>query len=133
VNTVKKPDLLVLVAIWEFITALLVMIPMAALCAVIFGNLLDWRDWAGGWDLPKVPVLVNIAVGFVLVLFFAYLVLAVMGGVWLLQRNEMGRLISIVHAALSLLWVPIGTVAGALVLVYLTRPEVRDYFHADRG
>ena len=57
-----------------------------------------------------------------------YFVLALMGGIGLLQGREWGRIMTIVHAALSLFWIPIGTVIGALVLVYLTRPEVRDYF-----
>jgi len=32
--------------------------------------------------------------------------------------------------ALSLSWVPIGTVIGILILLYLIKPEVREYFAA---
>ena len=32
------------------------------------------------------------------------------------------------EAALSLFFIPFGTIIGILVIIYLTRPEVRDYF-----
>ncbi len=35
-----------------------------------------------------------------------------------------------VFAALNLVWFPIGTALGVLSIVYLTKPEVRDYFEA---
>ena len=124
----KKPDMLVPVAIWEFLTALGILIPMSAMFTVLFVNITDWGMWAGSTNIPSLGVLVKVIIGFVQLLFLTYFVLALMGGIWLLQGREMGRILSIVHAALSLLFVPVGTVIGALVLVYLTKPEVRDYF-----
>ena len=124
----KKPDMLVPIAVWEFFTAAIIIIPISALIIIFFANVPDWRMWMVDWDGPNVMLLARIAISFVILIFIAYFVLAVMGGIWLLQGHEMGRTLSIVHGALSLLCIPIGTVVGALVLVYLTRPEVRDYF-----
>lgn len=64
----------------------------------------------------------------VLLVMLAYFVLALMGGIGLLQGREWGRILSIVHAALSLFWIPIGTVIGILIIIYLTKQEVREYF-----
>ena len=124
----KKPDMLVPVAIWEFLTALGILIPMSAMFIVLFGNANYWGMWTGSVNMPNLGILVNVVIGFAQLLFLTYFILALMGGIWLLQGREMGRILSIVHAALSLLFVPVGTVIGALVLVYLTKPEVRDYF-----
>jgi hypothetical protein len=50
------------------------------------------------------------------------------GGIGILKAKSWGRIVSIVVAVLSLFWIPIGTVLGVLVLIYLTRSEVRAYF-----
>jgi hypothetical protein len=58
----------------------------------------------------------------------------VAGGVGLLRGKEWGRILSIVHAALSLFNIPIGTVIGVLAMIYLVRQDVREHFlpsHAD--
>jgi hypothetical protein len=81
--------------------------------------------WMGGWGMGSFAWF---GVGIGLLVFVAYFVLALMGGIGLLRGREWGRIMGIVHAAISLFWVPVGTVIGALVLVYLTRSEVRDYF-----
>jgi len=54
--------------------------------------------------------------------------LSIAGGIGLLKGKNWGRLLSIVNAALSLLSFPIGTVIGILVLVYLARSGVQQYF-----
>jgi hypothetical protein len=51
-----------------------------------------------------------------------------MGGIGLLKGREWGRILSIIHAALNLLWVPVGTVIGVLILIYLTKTETQEYF-----
>ena len=66
--------------------------------------------------------------GIAMLVMVAYFVLALMGGIGLLKGKEWGRILSIVHAALSLFWVPVGTVIGILILVYLTKTEVQEYF-----
>jgi len=54
--------------------------------------------------------------------------LSLAGGIGILKAKSWGRIISIVVAVLSLFWIPVGTVLGILVLIYLARTEVRAYF-----
>ena len=58
----------------------------------------------------------------------AYFILALLGGIGILQGKEWGRILSIVQAALSVFWAPVGTVIGILILIYLTKPELKEYF-----
>jgi len=51
----------------------------------------------------------------------------------ILSRKEWGRAFSLVHAALSLLCIPIGTIIGILVIVYLIKPEVTEYFESAKS
>ena len=37
----------------------------------------------------------------------------------------------IIVAALSLFWFPVGTAIGILVIIYLAKPEVREYFEGN--
>jgi len=129
----KRPDLVVAVSIWLFITAAGVLIGilgmsmflLAAPWFTVWDGGWGMMPWMGGWGMGGIAWF-GIGVG--LLVMVAYFVLALMGGIGLLQGKEWGRIIGIVHAAISLFWIPVGTVIGALVLVYLTRPEVRDYF-----
>ena len=63
----------------------------------------------------------------VLLLLF-YLCIAIAGGIGLLGGKKWGRILGLVHAALSLLSFPFGTIIGILIIVYLIKPEIRDYF-----
>lgn len=129
----KRPDLVVAVSIWMFITAAGVLIGilgmsmflLAAPWFTVWDGGWGMMPWMGGWGMGGIAWF-GIGVG--LLVMVAYFVLALMGGIGLLQGKEWGRIIGIVHAAISLFWIPVGTVIGALVLVYLTRSEVRDYF-----
>ena len=117
----KRSDLLLLIAIWEFFTAFGALIGISAIAAIALPEAL-------------VPVYGPAIVGSIFFLSLSILVLllfmglAVTGGIGLLKGKEWGRILSIVHAALSLFCIPIGTVIGVLILIYLTRDEVRDYF-----
>ena len=114
----KRPDLLVLIAIWEFLSALFFIIGIAAIAIFAFPH--TW-DPGGRFGLSIAELLLTSHTG-----------IAVAGGIGLLMGKGWGRILSIIHAALSLLWIPVGTVLGALVLVYLTKPEVREYFEGSR-
>jgi len=124
----RKPDFLVPIAVWEFLTA------FGALMSIV--GLLGFLSFFPAWTVtngsPGIPRVGTIGIVFLVVLapvFLAYLVLSITAGVMLLQGRETGRIMSIVHSGLSLLFLfPVGTVIGALILVYLTRPEVRGYF-----
>ena len=134
----KRPDLLVLIAVWMFLSAFGIFIGIAAVCSAFFfaypwmawdGMMEPWGMW-GMWGMPQMGGIAFIMLGIVALVMVAYFVLALMGGIGLLRGREWGRILSIVHAALSLFWVPIGTVIGILILIYLTKAEVREYFEA---
>ena len=127
----KRPDLIILIAIWEFISAAGILILIAGIISVI--SILpvwssQWGAW--GWERQVMPV-PGIAITVLSILAFLLVAcagIAVAGGIGLLQGKEWGRILSIIHAALAVFWIPIGTVIGILVLIYLVKPEVRDYY-----
>jgi hypothetical protein len=95
--------------------ALLVLLVVGAIVAAVgtFGMSLglerDVTAWVGG-------------VGMLLVALFAVIVIAeIVGGVMLLRGSELGRAMTIVFSALSLLNIPIGTAIGAYSLWALLR------------
>jgi hypothetical protein len=118
----KKPDLLILVAIWNFIAAFWSVIGMAAIVIFAFPAVI-YLD-----RMEKLGAMFGMTVG-MLVLFIG-LVIAVAGGIGLLAGKEWGRVLSLVHAGFSLLSIPIGTIIGILVILYLIKPEVREYFRS---
>ncbi len=116
----KKPDLLILVAIWDFITAFLAFIGFVVLLGL---TLLP--AFAPG-DFPKWLFVTLLGVGmFILLLFIG---LGVTAGVGVLAGREWGRILALTQAGLSLLNTPIGTAVGVLIIIYLVRPEVVAYF-----
>ena len=119
----RRPDLLILVAIWEFITAFLALVGLCAIAIFVFPDAINpWWGWG-----PEVGTIFGLSIGILVLL--CYIGIAIPGGLGLLKGKEWGRILSIAHAALSLFWFPIGTVIGILSIIYLTRPEVRDYFN----
>ena len=114
----KRPDLVLLVAVWEFITAFVAFIGVIAIAAAAYPSV--W--WKGAPDIA------GVSIGLLCVL--CYLGVAVAGGIGLLLRKEWGRIMSIVHAAVSLFAIPFGTVVGILQLIYLLRADVREYFES---
>ena len=112
----KRPDLLLLIAIWEFIGAFGVAVGIAAIAV---------------FAIPSVSGELGAIFGLSIAIFvlLCYLLLALAGGIGLLKGYEWGRIISIVHSVLSLFWIPFGTVIGVLALIYLFRSDVREYFN----
>ena len=126
----KKPDLVVLIAVWEFLTALAILFIITGIASAFF-YAYPWVWWdAMMWDVPRFGGIAIFILGIALLVVLAYFVIALMGGIGLLRGREWGRIIAIIHAALSLFWMPIGTVIGVLVLVYLTKSDVREYFES---
>ena len=125
----KKPDLLVLVAIWQFINAFLLLIGIAAIAVFAFPDALGYYEFPGALNHHGI-IDVGAIFGLSIAIFFlvCFIGLSVAGGIGLLLGKGWGRIISIVNAVLSLMNFPIGTVIGVLVLIYLTRPDVREYF-----
>jgi len=129
----KRPELLVLIAVWEFLSAFGVLVGIGAVSSLFFFTVpgVWWDGMMGGWgmwDMPRIGNFAVIVMGVVLLVMVTYFVLALMGGIGLLKGKEWGRIMSIVQAALSFFWVPIGTVIGILILIYLTKNEVQEYF-----
>ena len=118
----RRPDLLVLIAVWEFLTALGAFIGISAIGIFAFPEV--FRLWG--------PALVGGIYGLsmALLMLLCYTSIAVAGGIGLLNGKEWGRILSIAHAAVSLLWIPFGTIIGILVIIYLIKPEVREYFES---
>ena len=123
----KKPDLLVLVAIWQFINAFLLLIGIAAIAVFAFPDAIGYYEFPGALNHHGI-IDVGAIFGLSIAIFFlvCFIGLSVAGGIGLLLGKGWGRIISIVNAVLSLMNFPIGTVIG--VLIYLTRPDVREYF-----
>lgn len=117
-----KPDLLVLVAIWEFISAF-----GAFVGAVCIGAIAIPAVAMTGDPFVAIPL---VALSILTVILLCHAGLAVAGGVGLLLSREWGRIASIVHAGVTLLWFPVGTAIGILMVIYLTKAEVREYFQA---
>jgi len=114
----KRPDLLILIAIWQFLNAIFCSIGIAAISIFAF---------------PKAgPADVGTIFGLSIAIFFLVgcVGLSIAGGVGLIIGKNWGRIVTIVNAVLNLLSIPIGTIIGVLVLIYLTRSEVREYFES---
>ena len=128
----KKPDLVILVAIWEFLSALLILIPIAAIVSFfLFASTGMWMwGWGADWGLhmPQMGGIAIFALGIVVFIMAAYFIIALLGGIGLLRGKEWGRILSIIYAAISAFWIPIGTIVGILILLYLVTPEVREHF-----
>lgn len=116
----KRSDLLILIAIWEFITALFAFIAVAAIAGFAFPDAVSDGDGADAGALFFFSV--------VTVLLLAFGGLAVAAGIGLIMGKEWGRISAIIHAALSLIRIPFGTIIGVLTLIYLLRTETRQYF-----
>ena len=120
----KRPDLLILIAIWEFLSAFVAFIGVGAIAIFAFP--------AMAWGLGYYPVGPIFGLSVAILVLLCFVGLAVAGGIGLLNGKEWGRILSIAHAALSLLWIPVGTVIGILSIIYLTRPDVAAYFGGKR-
>jgi hypothetical protein len=131
----KKPDLLVLIAIWQFITAFVALIGIAAIAVFAFPAVLGYWDGYGygmmgrDYGMPVWGGVFGLSVGILVLL--CYLVLAIAGGIGLTlnKGHEWARIVSLVQNALALFAIPVGTVLGTLSIIYLTKQEVRDYFN----
>lgn len=123
----KKPELLLLIAIWEFIVGFIDLVGIAAIGIIAFPAVMYEYRYGFGLDRPGYTAAIfGLSVGIIVLLI--YLTVAIAGGIGLLMGKEWGRIISIVQAALSLFSIPFGTVIGILTIIYLTRTSVKEYF-----
>ncbi|MDD5190518.1 MAG: hypothetical protein PHE50_05695 [Dehalococcoidales bacterium] len=128
----KRPDTLVLIAIWQFLAAFASLIGIAGLAAWGFAGAMNgWGSRDGAWSgyyhsQPPVWEVFFLTIG--ITALVCLLTLAVAGGVGLIKGKEWGRITSLVFNALGLFIFPVGTIIGTLALVYLTKKETKDFF-----
>jgi len=120
----KRPDLLLLIAIWEFLTAVFAVIGIAAIAVLAFAAVNTYV-----YDIYSRNA-AFFGLGIAIFILGVYVAVALVGGIGLLTGREWGRITSIIHGAISLLMFPFGTAIGILMLIYLTRADVRAYFGA---
>jgi hypothetical protein len=116
----KRNDLLVLVGVWCLLNATGAFVVLAALAAFAYPPALDLSGAA------RVGALFGLSV--VTILGLVYFSVAMVAGVGVLTRKECGRVAALVLAAFSLPRIPLGSLVGFLVLIYLTRPRVKAQF-----
>ncbi|UCE97491.1 MAG: hypothetical protein JSV74_05980 [Dehalococcoidia bacterium] len=121
----RRLDLLSLIAVWEFITAFGAPISISAVAVLIFPDVID--PFIG----PAIPgAIFGLSVAILVLL--CYIGLAIAGGIGLIRGKDWGRILSIVHAILTLFFFPIGTVIGILTIIFLIRPEVKNDYECQR-
>jgi hypothetical protein len=119
----KRPDLLVLVAIWAFFSAFLYLIGLVAIAIFAFPEALGF-----GWGPADAGSIFGLSIGILFCLCFTGLCLA--SGIGILKAKSWGRILTIIVAVLSLFWFPVGTAIGILVIIYMVKPEIREYFES---
>ncbi|UCG82673.1 MAG: hypothetical protein JSW38_10870 [Dehalococcoidia bacterium] len=112
----QRSDILMLIAVWEMITAMGALIGIIAIAVFAFP---DTNDVGGYFGLSIATIVL-----------LSYFCLAMGGGIGLLMRKQWGRTLSIIYGAISLLYIPFGTIIGALILFYLFRSKTKEYFEA---
>ena len=122
----KRPDLVILIAVWEFLTSLMAVIGIGAIIVVATQTRTWWLRQNVDYDLYSPWIHSGLIVGGVLCLIYAAIALA--AGIGLLSGREYGRVMSLIHGGLSLLVFPVGSVIGVLQIIFLTRADVREYF-----
>ena len=118
----KRPDLLTLVVAWQFLSAFISFVVVCILAIFAFPEVIGPM-----WGPALTGVIFGLSVGILILLII--IGIAIAGGIGLLKGQEWGRVLSIVHAALSLFSFPFGTIIGVLVIIYLTKPDVTAYFN----
>ncbi len=125
-QTLRRTDLLLLIAIWEFVTAFGAIIGISAIAVLIFPEVID--PFIG----PAIPgVIFGLSVASLVLL--CYIGLAIAGGIGILQSKDWGRILSIIHSTLSLFFFPIGTMIGISIIIFLTHPELTKYVKTSSG
>lgn len=117
----KRPNFLILIAAWQFISAFFALAGICIIAVFVF------PDAVGPlWGQALAGVIFGLSISILVLLVFIGISIA--GGIGILRGQEWGRVLSIIHAALGLFGFPMGTVLGILVIVYLTKSDVSEYF-----
>jgi hypothetical protein len=114
---VKKPELILLIAIWRFIAAAFLAIGVIAIAVFAFPEAVRDEN-AGSLFALSISIIVLLAL-------FS---LSLATGIGLIKEKSWGWTLAIVNAVLDLFNIPFGTVIGVLSLIYLLRKDVREFF-----
>ncbi|MBN1370286.1 MAG: hypothetical protein JW954_08645 [Dehalococcoidaceae bacterium] len=135
----KRPDLLILVAVWQFFTGTIAFFGIMAIVFIALPVVLGISDiWSGnwghwnGWEYSPGLAAPIIGLSIAVVVLLAYFIISLAAGIGTLQGKPWARLLGIVHAVMGVVNFPLGTVIGVLIIIYLGNQEVRDYFEASR-
>jgi len=120
----KRPDLLLLVAIWQFLIAFFCLVGIAAISVFAFPEAVDYHG------LYRVDVGAIFGLTIAILFLLGCLGVSVAGGLGILLGKAWGRIVSIINAIFSLFFFPVGTVIGVLILIYLMSTQVREYFES---
>ncbi|HJN46660.1 MAG TPA: hypothetical protein QF572_21055 [Vicinamibacterales bacterium] len=117
-----RPDKVTLVAVWFGISAAISLFLLAAMLvifpAVIFPEVADDPDRG----------ILYFAFSFGIFLFGGFGVLDIAAVVGVLRLREWGRWLAMVLAIMGLLFIPIGTIVGVLIIRYLLSDEATRVF-----
>jgi hypothetical protein len=115
----KRPDLLILIAIWRFIVASMLAVGIIAIAVFAFPEAVENANPGSLFGLSIATIVL-----------LALISLSVAVGIGLIKGKSWGRTLAMVNAVLDLFSIPFGTIIGVLTLIYLFRPEVKEYFAA---
>lgn len=124
----KRPDLLILVAIWQFLCAFFLLIGIAAIDVFAFPEALGYSLWWSAYGPAFVDVGAIFGLSIAILVLLCLIGLSLAGGIGILKAKNWGRIISIINAAIGLINIPVGTVIGVLIIIYLSKDEVQAYF-----
>ena len=113
----KRPELLIAIAIWRFIAASMLVVGIIAIATLAIPAAVEDED-------PGALFALSISA----IVLLALISLSVVAGIGLIKGKTWGRTLAMVNAILELFWFPIGTTIGVLTLIYLFRQEVKEYF-----
>jgi len=119
----RKPDLLFLVVLWGLLSAFLYYGGMILLIVFILPEALGIGVAAG--NANPASMIAMIVGGLYLLISGTS---ALVGAIGILKGKRFGRLLCIIAAVMSMVYFPIGTIPGVLVLLYLSKAEVVAYF-----
>ncbi len=115
----KRPELLIAIAIWRFIAASMLVVGIIAIAVVAIPAAVEDTDTSALFALSISAIVL-----------LALISLSVVAGIGLIKGKSWGRTLAMANAILELFWFPIGTTIGILTLIYLFRQEVKEYFAA---
>ncbi len=113
----RRPDLLILIAVWEFLGA------FGAFIGIIAISVFAFPVVSSSHGIGSVGGIFGLSIA-VLVLLFC-LCISIAGGIGLLGGKGWGRRLSLVLAVIGLRGIPFVTIIELLVMFYFKSPELR--------